>query len=102
MNHYDYLTMEFVPFYRRVCEAMGVAYSASVNEGLIVAHGDKCYSARRDWEAAGLPFEKGVAIYLLTYVHPWSTEVRETDHGWVNPHAWIAQNAYRFLPFFSA
>lgn len=99
MNHYDYLSKEFVPFYVRVCEALGITPNPSINEGMIVAHGDKCYSARFDWEKVGLPFEKGVAIYLLSYIHPFAAEVRETPQGWVNPHAWVADNASRFLPY---
>lgn len=57
--------------------------------GLIVAHGDKCYSYKSIWKEAGIPFEKGIAIYLVSYLHPYSTTVRETEHGWVNPCDWV-------------
>lgn len=99
MSHYDYLNKEFIPFYLRLCEALSILPHPWINNGLIVAHGDKCYSARPEWEAQGLKFEHGVAIYLLTYLNPWADEVRETANGWVPPHQWVADNAHRFLPY---
>jgi len=101
MSHYDYLEDQFMDFYRAACQSCGVAIDLNVNEGLIGAHGDKCYSYRDAWRKAGLRFEQGVAIYLLTHLSPWSAEVRMTEHGWVAPYDWVVANAERFLPFLS-
>jgi len=65
--------------------------------GMIAAHGDKCYGYRDQWAKAGIPFEHGVAIYLLTYISPFSHEVRESDSGkWVAPDGWVKDNYVRF------
>jgi hypothetical protein len=68
-----------------------------MGDGGIVAHGDKCYSYRSEWESKGIPFEHGVAIYLLTYLRPYSKEVRETSNGWVAPKDWVIANYHKFV-----
>lgn len=68
--------------------------------GAIVAEGDKCYSWQEDWKAAGIPFPHGVAMYILSKWKPWSTEVRETAHGWVPVYNWIVENYPRFKEHF--
>jgi len=98
-SHYDYLKEHFMDFYNNVCEAECVFPSHCVNEGIIVAHGDKCYSYRDKFESNGIPFAKGVAIYLLSYLNPWDNEVRETANGWVAPDEWVVDNKSRFLPY---
>lgn len=99
-SHYDILEAEFLPFYHRLCESLSIQPSHAVNNGIISAHGDKCYSAQSEWADQGLKFEHGVAIYLLTYIDPWAGEVGETSHGWVPHHQWVVDNAHRFLPYF--
>lgn len=99
MSHYDYLQLHFEAVYRKLCEVEGVPVNPAVNDGLIVAHGDKCYGYRMEWAEHGLAFEHGVAIYLLSYIGPWSGEVRETPRGWVAPVAWVLRNVDRFLPY---
>lgn len=54
-----------------------------------VAHGDKCYSHKRAWKNAGVPFERGVFIYLLLSEAPYSSYVRDTAKGWVAPNQWV-------------
>lgn len=57
---------------------------------MAVAHGDKCYSYKYKWRKHGVPFERGVFIYLLTYSHPfYAAQVRETTTGWVYPEHWV-------------
>ena len=90
-SHYTWLDDNLVDF----CAAIDLP-DAQYSKGLISAHGDKCYSYRDDWEDAGIPFEHGVAIYLLTYVRPYSKEVRETESGWVDVSQWIIENYGRF------
>lgn len=92
-NHYDWLEKHLPTFLDSV--GKGDWISA---RGLISAHADKCYSYRSRWEEEGLHFFHGAAIYLLSYLSPWSTEVRETKGGWVAPADWVIQNKDRFLP----
>jgi len=94
MSHYDWLEKHLVPFMDQL--DMNTDF---YNNGLIGAHGDKCYGYRYQWNEAGIPFEHGVAIYLLTYCNPFSKEVRETDAGWVDPGKWVKDNYPRFKQF---
>jgi len=56
---------------------------------MIVAHGDKCYGYEDYWrDTYGIPFHEGVAVYILSHIHPFSLTVRDTPHGWVNPGSW--------------
>lgn len=98
-NHYDYLNQHFMDFYQKVCEAEEVKPNGWVNEGIIVAHGDKCYGYKSQWEEAGLRFEHGVAIYLLTHCYPWGKEVRDTAKGWLAPDQWVIDNAPRLVKY---
>lgn len=56
---------------------------------LLVSHGDKCYNCKESWYELGIPFAKGVMIYLLTKQQPYDKEVRDTSSGWVSPFEWI-------------
>lgn len=100
-NHYEFLEREFMPFYLKACEMEGVKVNTYINDGMIVAHGDKCYSMATLWNNHGVPFERGVAIYLLSYILPWADEVRQRADGWVAPANWVLDNYQRFLPCFS-
>jgi len=91
MNHYEWLEINLVSFLQTL-----KIPDAEYGKGLVVAHGDKCYSYKSGWDDAYIPFEHGVAIYLLTYLHPYNKETRETDNGWVYPHHWVKDNYSRF------
>lgn len=93
MNHYDYLTEHLIDFTKKV----GV--TSEVTNGIIVAHGDKCYGYKQGWEEGGLHFFHGAAIYMLTYLAPFAEEVRSTNNGWVAPGDWVLANKDRFLPY---
>lgn len=95
MSHYDWLNENFDTF----CHKLGMEGSFV---GLISAHGDKCYGYDRKWKDAGIPFEHGVAIYLLGSLAPYGDELRDTEHGWVDPGQWVVDNYHRFaehLPY---
>lgn len=99
MNHYQWLEEHFLPFYQKVCEANNVIPQPDVNEGIITAHGDKCYQYKKEWEAQGIHFFHGAACHLLTYLLPWSSEVREQPNGFVKPAQWVIDNYdKRFRP----
>lgn len=91
-NHYDYLEKHLPTFFQN----LGLDYERY--RGIILAHGDKCFCYMYGWEEAGLHRNHGAAIYLLTYVHPYSLEVRATKQGWVDPALWCLKNKDRFLP----
>jgi len=61
----------------------------NMNRGVIAAHGDKCYGYRSYWKENEVPFALGVAIYFLTYFHPFSETARDTKDGWVKPEQWV-------------
>jgi len=91
-SQYDWLEENLQTFFVRV----GVLCS----NGIISAHGDKCSSYRDLFSKANIPFTHGVAIYLLTYCLPYSSEVRETADGrWVDPSHWVVINYDRFKDF---
>jgi len=92
MNHYDWLTENLPTFF----EEVGVSFDQ--NAGIISCHGDKCYGYRDRWMSEQIPFEHGVAIYLLSYVRPYGSEVRDTSDGWVDPSKWVIDNYDRFKP----
>ena len=68
----------------------------SFASGAIVCDGDKCGSFKYQWEEANIPFEKGVAMYLITKMSPYIDEVRDTKNGWVDPGTWVVDNYWRF------
>jgi hypothetical protein len=100
-SHYEYLKKHLPAFF----DAVGVRGGWEMNQGVIIAHGDKCYAYREFWERGGLHFYHGVSIYLLTYCHPFADEVRETkqsDNGWIDPKWWVLRSKDRFLRFLPA
>lgn len=81
-NHYKFI--EYVGPY--IQEMLGLQFNPN---DLSVAHGDKCYGYRNVWEKAGVPFNHGALVYLLTYMAPYSQQVRQTDNGWVPVEDWV-------------
>lgn len=85
LSHYVWLNQNAPAFFA----ALGLP--ADKYMGLISAHGDKCYSYNDQWIDAGIPFEHGVAIYLLTYIAPWSKTARPdpSENKYINPGQWV-------------
>lgn len=94
-SHYDYLEKNF----EEILKSLGISERSP--SSLIQSHGDKCYGAEEIFKRAGLTFNQGSAIYLLTHVSPYCLEVRETEDGWVDPFEWIVRNKDRFLHLLS-
>lgn len=46
-------------------------------ESIIVADSDKCEQYRKMWESAGVPYEHGVMIYLISKNRPYCLVARE-------------------------
>jgi len=81
----NFLDKHLANFFR----SAGVEYNESI---LDKAKEGTQFKAK--WRDAGVPYEHGVAIYLLTYVEPYSTEVRVTPQGWVAPEDWVVKNYF--------
>jgi len=94
VNHYKYLDKYFFVFLKNMGYDLG-----NFHGGIVGAHGDKCCGYKSQWEKAGIAFPHGVAMYLLSYLSPWSDETRETKEGWVDVGEWVIKNKDRFLPF---
>ncbi|MNV57542.1 hypothetical protein D3C71_1498790 [compost metagenome] len=95
-DHYSWLDKNLPEIFE------GLGLDTRDCESLIVAHGDKCYSAERVFQQNGIHFYHGCAMYLLTRVPPYCHEVRDTPNGWVDPFQWIVKNKNKFLKHFPA
>ena len=93
-NHYDWLEENFATFLNN----LGIK-NTDWYMGLISAHGDKCYTFKELWASHNIPFNHGVAIYLLSHMRPYSNETRETDHGFVYVDKWVVDNYDRFKQY---
>ena len=96
MSHYNWLDENFQKFFDNINVNKE---EQELNCGIISAHGDKCYSYRDRWKINGIPFEHGVALYLLTYINPWSNEVRMEPGWWVDPWRWVIDNYKLFKKY---
>jgi hypothetical protein len=76
INHYDWLNTHLNDFW---LNAFGKSLSECGYGEIITSDADKCDGYKKRWEAAGIPFPHGIAIYLLskasyfhneTYVSP--------------------------------
>ena len=92
-SHYDWLEEHFPDFAEKA--GSGIGWRGNV----IAAHGDKVYQYKDIWAAANIPFAHGAAIYLLTYIHPFTNEVRDTTKGFIPPQQWVIDNYNHFKQF---
>ena len=82
-NHYEWIETN-LPL---LLTSLGI--DSSEAEGMGLAHGDKCYQYKQEWEDAGVPWFHGVGIYMLSYINPYEKEVRNTTNGWVPVEEWV-------------
>lgn len=80
MSHYKYLDEHLEAFWLNV---RGRTLEEDWAAGIVSAHGDKGYGYRSDWEQAGIPFEHGMAIYLLTYTDTLGNTPKHESCQWV-------------------
>lgn len=93
LNHYDYLHLVIDDFWKLV---FGKTTSEMFCGGIIGAHGDKAYGYNSEWDEAGIPFERGVLLFLLTY----TKELGDTPkHLSVY---WVIDNYQKYLPHIEA
>ena len=89
-SHYDWLDKHLPIIFKE----LGI----NDHEGAALAHGDKFYGSEDVFEDLGLSFAQGVAIGLLSYEVPFSSELRKYDPSgnWIDFECWIRTNHHRF------
>jgi hypothetical protein len=82
-SHYDWLE-KYLP---SIFKSLGIEWNLYC--GIIVADGDKCYGYADLFKRNGIPFEHGVAMYMLSKTSKYPNQCRETSSGWVPVQEWI-------------
>lgn len=82
LNQYEFLELYLDEFWKLVFDK---SLDESWNGGIIGAHGDKGYGYRSSWEEAGIPFNEGMMVYLLTYTSKMDEE-KHNSREWVIKH----------------
>lgn len=99
-SHYDYLDVHLPTF-------LLLLIDRTEDFGLVGAHGDKCYGYKPIWDDAGICFNHGCLIYLLSYLYPYNetvrrvreyTEDRQIIDTWVDPCTWVIKMYHELLP----
>lgn len=93
-NHYRWLEKHLPQFF----EDIGLSWKN--NQGIISAHGDKGYTYRDLWEKNNIPFNHGIAIYLLSYCDPFWFYCRRTHKKeWLPVEQWVIDNYCEFKEY---
>ena len=90
-NHYKYLDK----MTKKTFEALEINYEM-LYAGIVVAHGDKCYSYRDYWLENGISFNRGALIYLLSHTSKYRRESRDTPNGWKPVEDWVVESYDKF------
>lgn len=61
LSHYKYMDKYLPDLFEKV------GLNKEFASGYVVAHGDKAYGCKYEWEQAGIHFFHGVCLYMLTY-----------------------------------
>lgn len=93
LSHYDYLELIIDEFWRGV---FGKTTGEMWCGGIITAHGDKAYGYKDQWKKAGIPFGRGVLLFLLTY----TKELGDTPKH--ESCEWVIANYQKYLPHVEA
>jgi hypothetical protein len=56
---------------------------------ILVAHGDKSRQYEDIFKTLNVSSNKGAMVYLLSFLKPYSNEVRDTNHGWISVESWL-------------
>lgn len=70
--------------------AFGVDFD-DVAKSVVNKYSNECVKYRDHWEAAGIHFYHGCALYMLTFIEPYASFCRETPSGWVSPGKWVLE-----------
>lgn len=79
-SHYDYLDALLNPFWKLVFDKTADDMWCG---GIVSAHGDKAYSYKDEWKEAGIPFARGVLLFLLTYTKLIGDYPKHKSVDWV-------------------
>lgn len=63
-SHYDYLNLFLEDLWQK---EFGKTLEQMWCSGFPTAHGDKCEQYKEIWEENNIPFERGAALYMLTF-----------------------------------
>lgn len=80
-SHYAYIEKHGAWF----SEQLGVE---DINK-FIIAHGDKSRQYEDIFQKLNVSSKKGAMVYLLSFLKPYSSEVRDTIHGWISVESWL-------------
>lgn len=86
IRHYRYLDM-VLPIFSKLVKF--VEPSCILEPGIITAHGDKCYQYEDRWNEAGVPFNRGTLLFLMTYTAIMDMEKSKSCE-------WVIKNYGRF------
>lgn len=87
-SHYDYLKLVIDNFSKLV---FGEKHHFMMNSNMVVAHGDKGGGYSSLWGEQGIPFHRGMLIYLLTYTKAMDAEKHKSCE-------WVIENYPKYLP----
>lgn len=73
-DFYKELERKFPIFLNNIGKSNQIPYASSI----ISCDADKCEQYRKTWENAGIPYIKGVMIYLISKMNPYNKEARVT------------------------
>lgn len=83
LNHYEYLDLILDSFFKQV---FNKTPSEMYCGGIVSAHGDKGYSYKQEWKEAGISFNHGMMLYLLTYTKLLGNYDKSDSCQWVIDH----------------
>ena len=87
-NHYNYLDDHLDLFWIKV---FGRNLDDSWCGGIISAHGDKGRGYSWKWENAGIPFNHGMMLFMLSYTKIMDKPKHHTGQ-------WVVDNYSKYLP----
>jgi hypothetical protein len=88
LNQYKYCDAVLNAFWKLV---FGKTASEMWCGGIVGAHGDKAYGYKKQWEKAGIPFNHGVLLFLLTYTS-------EIDREKCGSDQFVIDKYHHYLP----
>ena len=86
IRHHRYLDM-ILPIFARMVKF--IEPKCMLELGFAAAHGDKCYQYKFSLEKAGVPFNRGTLLYLMTYTAIMDMEKSKSCE-------WVIKNYGRF------
>jgi hypothetical protein len=68
------------------------------NSARLYAH--ICHDFRFPWENNDIPFNHGIALFLLSFFEPWLSNSHDAETGEYDPQMWVLANYNRFKEYF--